>query len=65
MHRDNQRAMKGWLAATVLLGAVFIVGQGLEYWHLFRSGLVVNSIWLRDHPLDTTTSPNSPCVLTT
>jgi heme/copper-type cytochrome/quinol oxidase subunit 3 len=43
LHRGKNRAMIGWLAATVLLGGVFIVGQGLEYWGLFQSGVSVSS----------------------
>jgi heme/copper-type cytochrome/quinol oxidase subunit 3 len=35
--------MIGWLAATIVLGGIFIAGQGLEYWHLFRSGVSVSS----------------------
>ncbi len=26
-----------------MLGGIFIVGQGLEYWHLFKSGVSVSS----------------------
>ena len=33
--------MKAWLAATILLGGIFIVGQGLEYWTLFQGGVTV------------------------
>jgi cytochrome c oxidase subunit I len=42
-HRGDQRAMTGWLALTVLLGGIFLVGQGLEYWGLFKSGIVVGT----------------------
>ena len=35
--------MKAWLAMTILLGGIFIIGQGLEYWHLFSSGVSVSS----------------------
>ena len=35
--------MIGWLSATIVLGGIFIVGQGLEYWHLFKSGVGVSS----------------------
>ncbi|HTS17622.1 MAG TPA: cytochrome c oxidase subunit I [Verrucomicrobiae bacterium] len=43
LHNGRQRAMAGWLAATILLGGVFIVGQGIEYWGLFQSGVRVSS----------------------
>jgi heme/copper-type cytochrome/quinol oxidase subunit 3 len=33
--------MKLWLVITILLGGIFIVGQGLEYWDLYRSGVSV------------------------
>ena len=35
--------MIGWLTATIILGGIFIGGQGLEYWHLFESGVDVNT----------------------
>jgi cytochrome c oxidase subunit 1/cytochrome c oxidase subunit I+III len=41
--KGQHRAMSTWLAATILLGGIFIVGQGLEYWGLFKSGLSVSS----------------------
>lgn len=41
--RGNHRAMSAWLAITILLGGIFIVGQGLEYWGLFKSGVSVSS----------------------
>jgi heme/copper-type cytochrome/quinol oxidase subunit 1 len=43
LQKGNHRAMSRWLAGTILLGAVFLVGQGLEYWSLFHSGVAVNS----------------------
>jgi heme/copper-type cytochrome/quinol oxidase subunit 3 len=43
LSRGNHRAMKGWLAATILLGSIFIAGQGLEYWHLLQNGVMVGS----------------------
>jgi heme/copper-type cytochrome/quinol oxidase subunit 3 len=33
--------MKAWLIATIVLGGIFIVGQGLEYWTLFQSGVTI------------------------
>jgi heme/copper-type cytochrome/quinol oxidase subunit 3 len=41
--KGNHGAMSAWLAATILLGGIFIVGQGLEYWGLFKSGLTISS----------------------
>ena len=41
--RSRQRAMTGWLVATILLGGIFICGQALEYWGLFQSGVIVSS----------------------
>lgn len=35
-------ALKGWLAVTVVLGIVFLVGQGMEYNHLLANQLVVS-----------------------
>jgi cytochrome c oxidase subunit 1/cytochrome c oxidase subunit I+III len=31
--------MLGWLALTIVLGAVFLGGQANEYWKLFQSGV--------------------------
>jgi len=36
--RDNANAVRGWLAATILLGAAFLVAQGDEYLRLFSYG---------------------------
>jgi cytochrome c oxidase subunit 1/cytochrome c oxidase subunit I+III len=39
----NFSAFRRLLALTILLGSVFIFGQGLEYLHLIRAGVMVNS----------------------
>jgi cytochrome c oxidase subunit 1/cytochrome c oxidase subunit I+III len=39
----NFPAFRRLLALTILLGTIFILGQGLEYLHLFRAGVMVNS----------------------
>ena len=39
----DHRGMTSWLAGTVLLGGIFIAGQGLEYWGLFKSGVAVST----------------------
>ena len=41
--RRQQSSMVGWLIFTVLLGAVFIVGQAGEYWGLFQRGVDVHT----------------------
>ncbi len=43
LHLGKHGRMIGWLIATIVLGGIFIAGQGLEYWHLFESGVSVNS----------------------
>ncbi|MGI8891177.1 MAG: cytochrome c oxidase subunit I [Chthoniobacterales bacterium] len=43
LHSGQQGRMIGWLIATIVLGGIFMIGQGLEYWHLFQSGVSVNS----------------------
>jgi cytochrome c oxidase subunit I len=42
-HRQNQAGMIGWLAATILLGGIFMTGQALEYFELYESGVHVNT----------------------
>ena len=41
LRANNLGRMKAWLIATIVLGGIFIVGQGLEYWSLFQSGVTV------------------------
>ena len=41
--RGNAGAFRGWMVATLLLGAVFMAGQAHEYAGLFDAGLAVNS----------------------
>ncbi len=43
LHRGNSRGMAWWLLLTILLGAVFICGQGSEYWKLFQSGVFIDT----------------------
>ena len=33
--KQRRGSMLGWLALTILLGGIFLVGQGTEYWHRF------------------------------
>src|SRR4030095_2657611 len=42
--RQRRRVlMLGWLGLTIVLGAVFLVGQVTEYWKLFQSGVDVGT----------------------
>jgi cytochrome c oxidase subunit 1/cytochrome c oxidase subunit I+III len=41
--RRDRAAMRRWLVVTILLGAVFLLGQAREYWELFRHGIQVNT----------------------
>jgi cytochrome c oxidase subunit I len=41
--RKQHSPMVAWLIATILLGAVFIVGQGGEYWGLLQRGITVHT----------------------
>jgi cytochrome c oxidase subunit I len=37
--KQRRGSMLGWLALTIVLGAVFLGGQANEYWKLFQSGV--------------------------
>jgi cytochrome c oxidase subunit 1/cytochrome c oxidase subunit I+III len=39
LHKQKREATLGWLALTIVLGAVFLGGQANEYWKLFQSGV--------------------------
>jgi heme/copper-type cytochrome/quinol oxidase subunit 3 len=43
LKRNRHEAFHAWWAATILLGLVFIIGQGKEYATLINKGLVINS----------------------
>ena len=43
LHAKNRGAMLLWLSLTILLGGIFMVGQGMEYWDLFKSGVTVST----------------------
>ena len=42
LRRKNFNGLRLWLFATVVLGATFLVGQGLEYRHLYREQITIN-----------------------
>jgi heme/copper-type cytochrome/quinol oxidase subunit 3 len=41
--RGQPAAMRGWLFATIALGAVFLAGQGLEYAKLIAEGVTISA----------------------
>ena len=43
MSKRQRVSMLGWLAFTVVLGGIFLVGQGTEYWKLFKTGVDVST----------------------
>ena len=43
LRKGNRGAALRWLLATFVLGSVFILGQGFEYWDLARHGVGVAS----------------------
>jgi cytochrome c oxidase subunit 3 len=42
MRRAAMTGAGSWLAATLTLGAIFLYGQGAEYWHLFRQNVTMS-----------------------
>jgi cytochrome c oxidase subunit 3/cytochrome o ubiquinol oxidase subunit 3 len=44
LHEDKRRLCSLWLAATVLLGGIFLIGTGLEWYHLiYVDGLTIRT----------------------
>lgn len=42
LRRGNNGMMRLWLLVTILLGAVFLVGQAMEYATLFSEGITIS-----------------------
>jgi heme/copper-type cytochrome/quinol oxidase subunit 3 len=42
LERQRRNAAIGWLVATVILGGVFLFGQGQEYLHLLNSDVTIS-----------------------
>ncbi len=42
LRKKNFAGLRFWLVATILLGATFLVGQGMEYLHLYRSDITIS-----------------------
>ena len=43
MSKQLRSSMLGWLVLTIVLGGIFLVGQGTEYWKLFQTGVDVST----------------------
>lgn len=43
LHQRKQKAFRAWLLLTIILGAVFLVGQGREYLHLYGMGVTISA----------------------
>ncbi|HEX3717921.1 MAG TPA: cytochrome c oxidase subunit I [Verrucomicrobiae bacterium] len=41
--RRRHKPMVLWLIATIVLGAIFIIGQGSEYWGLLQRGITIRT----------------------
>lgn len=42
LRRQRRRRMAGWLLATIVLGGIFLVGQGMEYSELLREHITIS-----------------------
>lgn len=40
--RGKIGSLKIWLSATIILGTVFLIGQGQEYWRLIKENITLN-----------------------
>ena len=40
--KGNRKALLGWLIFTIILGLIFLVGQGTEYAHLYSLNITFN-----------------------
>lgn len=40
--KGSIRSVKGWLAATILLGLIFLAGQGHEYYNLVQEHVLIS-----------------------
>jgi len=40
--RENFTRVKAWLIATILLGVIFLAGQGHEYYNLIKENVLIN-----------------------
>lgn len=46
VQRDDQRGMRWWLLATVVLGAIFVIGEAQEWWLLYQDQIsAARNLW--------------------
>lgn len=46
LHRNDAGGVRRWLSITIALGAIFLIGQGIEYVHLYENGVTINTnLW--------------------
>ncbi len=42
LRRGSRRGFEGWLLTTIIFGAIFLFGQGREYFHLYSENVTVS-----------------------
>ena len=42
MRKGKRNAVRWWLLSTVILGLIFLIGQGTEYYHLYSENVTVS-----------------------
>ncbi len=42
MKKGRRKAVKWWMIATMALGLVFLLGQGMEYYHLYNENVTIS-----------------------
>ncbi len=42
MKKGNRKAVSRWLIATIILGMIFLIGQGVEYFHLYNEDVTIS-----------------------
>jgi len=42
IRRSNRKMLMFWLGATIFLGTIFIIGQGVEYSRLFKQNITIS-----------------------
>src|SRR5579883_229252 len=46
LHHNDSAGVRRWLLITIALGAIFLIGQGIEYTRLYQSNVTINTnLW--------------------